>query len=91
MSNVFIVRRSAWMIYFVSIIIIYISKCVQIMSMKPRTMIKNIMDVVNCHKTLEPKTCVISVDASHSDFDLRQSAWMIYFVSIMSTLYFKEI
>ena len=44
------------------------------MSMKSRTMIKNIMDVVNCHKTLEPKTCVISVDASHNDFSLRQSA-----------------
>ena len=52
------------------------------MSMKPRTMIKNIMDVVNCHKTLEPKTCVISVDASHNDFSLRQSARMIYFVSL---------
>ena len=44
------------------------------MSMKPRAMIKNIMDVVNCHKTLESETCVISVDASHSDFSSRQSA-----------------
>ena len=47
--------------------------------------------LVSCRMTLEPKTCVISVDASHSDFGLIQSAWMITFVSILSAPYFKEI